>query len=301
MITREKVMKEIAAKTILQRQKPSLDFWFYQDYNINLYRGCSFGCIYCDSRSECYQNDEFDIVKPKRNAIRILELEMMKKRIKGVVGMGSMSDPYNPLEARLELTRSTLELFIKYGFGMSIITKSDLILRDLDLLKELNEKSSLIVNFTITTAADDLQKLIEPYSSPTSKRFAALKILNDNGIKAGIILDPILPFINDTEENIENIVALGKEHHINHIFGFFGVTLRDRQRDYFYRKLDEHFPGIKEKYIKRYGLNYSCVSDNAAKLKQLLREKTEGTKILIDIRKINESFLKQTEQLSLDL
>ncbi len=294
-------MEEIIAKTILQRQNGSMDNWFYHDYNINLYRGCSFGCIYCDSRSECYHNDDFDNVKPKKDAIKILEQELISKRKKGVVGMGSMSDPYNPLEKDLYLTRSAIKLFIKYGFGMTIITKSDLILRDIDVLKELNENQSLIVNITITTADDALQKKIEPYSTPSSKRFLAIRKLNEAGIKAGILLDPILPFINDTEENISNLVELAKINKSHHIFGFFGVTLRDRQRDYFYKKLDEQFPNIKEKYKKRYGLMYSCTSASARNLKRILVEKTKETDIITNIRKINESFLKKPVQISLDL
>ena len=184
-------MEEIAAKSILQTNKPDMSGWFYHDYNMNLYRGCPHGCIYCDSRSLCYGIEQFDIPKPKKDAIKILELELMKKRKKGICGMGSMSDPYNPLEKKLELTRTALKLFLKYAFGTSIITKSDLIIRDLDLLKEINKHHSVLVNITITTADVNLQKKIEPHSARTIKRFEALKILNDSGIKAGICLDPI--------------------------------------------------------------------------------------------------------------
>ncbi|MBI9008808.1 MAG: radical SAM protein [Tenericutes bacterium] len=294
-------MEEIYAKTILQRSKASMDGWIYQDYNMNLYRGCSHGCIYCDSRSLCYGIDNFDLVKPKKDAIKILELELMSKRIKGVCAMGSMSDPYNPLEKKLELTRNALKLFYKYGFGTSVITKSAMVTRDIDLFKLININKSVIVNITITTVDNELQKLIEPNSSTTLERFKAIKQLNEAGIKAGLMLMPILPYINDSIENLDKLIELAREYKAHHIFAIFGVTLRDRQREYYYKHLKKLFPGIVDKYKENYGESYSCQSPNAKMLYEHLTKKCEEYKILYKIKSINESFLKIPKQLALEL
>jgi DNA repair photolyase len=294
-------MEEVIAKTILQRSKPSMDGWIYQDYNMNLYRGCSHGCIYCDSRSLCYGINNFDIVKAKKNAINILELELMRKRIKGVCGMGSMSDPYNPLEKKLELTRAALKLFYRYGFGTSVITKSSLVARDLDIYKKLNENNSVLINITITTADETLQKIIEPRASTTLERFETLKKFSEAGIKAGIILTPILPYINDSVENLDRIIELSKKYKVNHIYAIFGMTLRDIQRDHYYKYLDKCFPGIKEKYISKYGNSYSCSSPNSNILYAYLAKKCKENNILFKIKDINKDFLKRPEQLALEL
>lgn len=294
-------MEEIIAKTIMQRTRPDMISWFYNDYNMNLYRGCSHGCIYCDSRSLCYGIDHFDTIKPKKSALAILESELRRKRIKGICGMGSMSDPYNPLETTLELTREALKLFIKYGYGVSIITKSATILRDLDLLKTLNERQSVLVNITITTADEGLQKIIEPRSSTTLERFEAIQILNENGIKAGITLMPILPYINDDEQNLLHIIELAKAHKANHIYAYFGVTMRDRQRDYLYQQFDTYFPGVKQKYQQIFKDRYSCYSPNHLRLYELLTEKCNKYNILHNMKDINQSFMKQSKQLSLNI
>jgi DNA repair photolyase len=293
-------MDEIYAKTIIQKNKPSMTGWFYHDYNMNLYRGCSHGCIYCDSRSLCYGIDDFDLIKPKKDAIKILESQLISKRKQGIVGMGSMSDPYNPLEKKLELTRSALKLFKKYGYGTSIITKSNLITRDIDILKEINQYQSVLVSITITTADPLQQKLIEPYSSTTIERFEAIKLLNENGIKAGICLMPILPFINDSLENLEQLIELASKYKVNHIFPGFGMSLRDRQRDYYYKYLDKYYPGKKELYIKTFGDAYSCSSPNAKQLNNLLEKKCAEKNILYKMIDINTSFLKIKEQLSFE-
>lgn len=204
-------MEFIKAKTILSKVKYG-NSWYGIDYNMNLYRGCSHGCIYCDSRSNCYRIDNFDIVKGKENALQILEQELYKKREKGVVGIGAMSDTYNPLEKEYELTRGALRLLLKYGFGVSIDTKSDLILRDIDLLKEINSKNDVIVKFTITTPKDELAKIIEPRVCVSYRRLQAIKTLSDNGIFAGVMLNPVLPFITDKEEDIKELVRLASEN-----------------------------------------------------------------------------------------
>ncbi len=294
-------MEELLAKTILQKTKPDIDFWFYNDYNMNLYRGCSHGCIYCDSRSLCYGIENFDKVIPKKDSIKILEEELIRKRKKGIIGMGSMSDPYNPLEKKLKNTRDALKLILKYGYGTQIITKSNLILRDLDLLKEINVHESVLVNITVTTADPVLQKIIEPFSSTTEERFEALKILNENGIKAGITLMPILPYVNDTVENLDALLEKAKAAKVHHIYPWFGLTMRDRQRDYLYQKLDEHFPGVRQKYEREFGQNYQANSRNSNTLYPHLQEKCKQYGILYNIRDINKSFVKPPKQMQLEL
>ena len=203
-------MKFIEAKSILQKVKFGYD-WYGIDYNMNLYKGCSHGCIYCDSRSKCYGIETFESVKRKTNALTILEAELLRKSEKGIIGMGSMSDPYNPTEKIVKDTRGALELIEKYGFGVSIDTKSDLILRDLDLLKKINTKNKVIVKFTITTPNDDLSKLLEPNVCVSSKRLKAIKTLTDNGLFVGIMLNPVLPFLTDKESDIKELIRLAKK------------------------------------------------------------------------------------------
>ena len=254
-------MKFVKAKTILTKVKDGSE-WYGVDYNMNLYGGCSHGCIYCDSRSNCYHIDNFNRVRGKENALYILEKELSKKRAKGIVGIGSMSDTYNPLEIKYEQTRGALKLISKYGFGVSIDTKSDLILRDLDLLKEINSKNNVIIKFTITTPDDKLSKIIEPNVCVSSKRLEAIKILSDNGIFVGIMLNPVLPFITDKEEDIKALVRLASEYGAKFIHTYMGMTLRENQRDYYFNKLEEHFIGLKSKYIKTYGDKYNCLPQN---------------------------------------
>ena len=227
-------MEFIKTKTILSKVKYGNE-WYGIDYNMNLYRGCSHGCIYCDSRSNCYHIENFDIVRGKENALNILlEQELSKKREKGVIGIGSMSDTYNPLEEVYEITRGALRIISKYGFGVSIDTKSDLILRDLDLLKKINERNNVIVKFTITTPSDELSKIIEPNVCLSSKRLQVIKELSDNGIFVGIIMNPVLPFITDSEEDIRELVKLAYENGAKFIHTFMGMTLRENQRDYYF-------------------------------------------------------------------
>ena len=195
-------MEFIIAKEILSKIQFDNSHWFGTDYNMNLYRGCCHGCIYCDSRSNCYNIVEFDKVKIKKDCLTILENQLKTKRKTGVIQIGAMSDTYNPFEKKYEITRNALKLIDKYGFGVAIATKSDLILRDIDILKKINEHSPVIIKFTITTFDDDLSKIIEPNVCPTSLRVEALKKLNLEGISTVVWLSPILPFINDTKSNI---------------------------------------------------------------------------------------------------
>lgn len=239
---------------------------------MNIYRGCKHGCIYCDSRSKCYQMDhEFEDIEVKKNAPELLENALRKKRKKCMIGTGAMCDPYIHLEEKLENTRKCLEIINSYGFGLSIQTKSSRILRDLDLLKKINEKTKCVVQMTLTTYDEDLCKIIEPNVSTTKERFEVLKIMRDNGIPTMVWLSPILPFINDTEENIRGILDYCIEAKVHGIICFgMGLTLREGNREYFYKKLDEHFPGMKEQYMKKYGYAYEVPSPNNDKLMSII-------------------------------
>ncbi len=294
-------MEFIKAKTILTKAKDGSE-WYGVDYNMNLYRGCSHGCIYCDSRSDCYHIDNFDIIKGKENMLHILENELSKKRLKGVVGIGAMSDTYNPMEIKYQQTRGALQLISKYGFGVSIDTKSDLILRDIDLLKEINSKNNVIIKFTITTPDDNLSKRIEPNVCVSSKRLEAIKILNDNGIFTGIMMNPVLPFITDKEEDIKKLVELASRSGAKFIHTYMGMTLRENQRAYYFDKLDEKFPGLKEKYIKTYGDKYNCLTPNYKQLYKAFTAECDKYGILYKMKDIMRAYKKDStndEQISL--
>ncbi len=239
---------------------------------MNLYRGCTHGCIYCDARSKCYQMEhEFEDIEVKSNALELLEKTLSRKRKKCMIGTGAMSDPYMHIEEKLQHTRKSLEIIDKYGFGLAIQTKSARILRDLDLLKSINEKSKCVVQMTLTTYDENLCRIVEPNVSTTRERFEALKIFRDNGIPTVVWLCPVLPFINDTEENIRGILSYCIEAQVKGILCFdIGMTLREGDREYYYQKLDEHFPGLKYRYIQKYGNAYQITSDNHDKLMKIL-------------------------------
>ena len=294
-------MEFIKAKTILTKVKGGSE-WYGVDYNMNLYRGCSHGCIYCDSRSDCYHIENFDTVKGKENMMQILENELSKKRVKGVVGIGAMSDTYNPMEIKYQQTRGALQLISKYSFGVSIDTKSDLILRDIDLLKEINSKNNVIIKFTITTPDDKLSKIIEPNVCVSSKRLEAIKILNDNGIFTGIMMNPVLPFITDKEEDIKKLVRLASEYGAKFIHTYMGMTLRENQRVYYFDKLDDKFPGVKEKYIKNYGDRYNCLVPNYKQLYKVFTDECDKYGISYKMNDIIRAYKKEStndEQISL--
>lgn len=238
---------------------------------MNLYRGCSHGCIYCDSRSRCYHMEHaFEDIEVKENAIPLLEAALKRKREKCMLATGSMTDPYIPLEEKLCYVRKALALADRYGFGFTLITKSDRVLRDLDLLKSINGKTKAVVQMTLTTADDTLCKKIEPNVSTTSQRVAVLKTLRDAGIPTVVWLSPILPFINDTQENIRGIVDACAEAKVYGILCFgMGLTLREGNREYFYHQLDRHFPGLKEKYMEIYGFQYEVTSPCNEELMEL--------------------------------
>ncbi len=292
------MIKEIQAKTLLARVKGP-DDWFGLYYTMNLYRGCQHQCIYCDSRSECYQIEDFNHdVLVKVNAIELLRRELAGKRIVGTIGTGSMNDPYMPLEAEVRLTRRALEGIAEFGFPVHAITKSDMVLRDLDLLEAISRKTYAAVTFTVTTADDALSKRLEPGAPVSSRRLAALRTMNRGGLLTGIALMPVLPFIEDTEENIRQIVALAAENGARYILPAFGMTLRDRQRTYYYDKLDRLFPGLRPRYEKTFGERYSASAQNAGRLgkvfNDLCREVGIATKmpVFIPQKRVREQSLQ---------
>lgn len=242
---------------------------------MNLYRGCSHGCIYCDSRSTCYHMEhDFEDIEIKENAIELLENTLKHKRKKCMIGTGSMTDPYIPLEMEIGNVRAALSMIYQYGFGFAVQTKSNLILRDIDLLHKINEKTKCVVQMTLTTADDDLCKKIEPNVCPTSERFEVLKKMRDMGIPTVVWLSPILPFINDTEDNISGILDMCIEAKVYGIICFgMGLTLREGNREYFYKQLDRLFPHLKAKYIQRYGNQYMIDSPNNHSLMKLFHHK----------------------------
>lgn len=255
---------------------------------MNIYRGCQHGCIYCDARSACYQmNHAFEDIEVKENAIALLEAALKARRKPCMIGTGAMSDPYIPLEQTLGMTRKALELIEKYGFGVAIQTKSDIILRDLELLKAINDRTKAVVQMTLTTADEKLCRLIEPNVATTARRVAALEQLRDAGIPTVVWISPILPFINDTEENLRGILEACIRARVRGIINFgFGVTLRDGDREYFYSQLDRKFPGMKERYIRTFGNAYEVNSPRNRELTALLRRICGENGILCDNEEI---------------
>lgn len=249
---------------------------FTSDYGINLYRGCTHGCIYCDSRSEIYgMNHKFEDIQVKENAIELLKKGLVKRK-PSMIGTGAMTDPYIPLEKRLGFVRKTLELVYRYGFGWSCITKSDLVLRDIDLLEKINEKTKAVVQVTITTADDELCKMIEPNVCPTSRRVEVLEKLKERNIPTVVWFCPILPYINDTEENVNRIMDCCIDADVKGVLNMgMGLSLRKGNREYFYRKLDEKFPGIKDTYIDEFGDSYFIHSSDNRKLRGILRKRCD--------------------------
>lgn len=255
---------------------------------MNLYRGCQHGCIYCDSRSLCYQMDHvFEDIEVKENAIVLLEQALKQKRRPCMIGTGAMTDPYMPLERELEMTRRALETIEKYGFGATVLTKSDLVLRDLDLLRRINENSKAVVQMTMTTYDEKLCRILEPNVCTTARRFEVLCRFRDAGIPTVVWLCPILPFINDTRENIEGILDYCVRAGVKGIICFnMGLTLREGDREYFYRQLDRHFPGLKQEYIRRYGNSYEVPSPRDQELMKLFHKTCEQAGILHDVNQV---------------
>lgn len=291
-------MEFIPTKTIISSYNENPN-WFGINYNMNIYKGCCHGCIYCDSRSSCYQIIDFDRVRIKENSIEIIRKELQSKRRKGVVGTGAMSDPYNPFEEKYELTRQALKLIDEYRFGIGIATKSDLITRDIDILKKIQSHSPVIVKMTITTFDDDLCKKIERKVCTSNKRFKAIKELSDNNIYTGILLMPLLPFINDNEENIKNIIKKAYECGAKFVFSYgLGVTLRTNQREYYFEQLRKIFPqqNLDETYMNTFGEVYENPSQNVNYLWKVFKEECEKYNILYKMEDIIDDYKSKYER-----
>lgn len=294
-------MNTIPAKTIISK-KPDAS-WFGTDYNMNIYKGCSHGCIYCDSRSDCYQIMDFDTVRAKENAINIIEAELRHKSRTGVIGTGSMSDPYNPFEKKYELTRQALQLIDQYHYGIGIATKSSLITRDIDLLCRIREHSPVICKITITSFNDTLAGKLEPGVCSSSERFDAVRRLSDAGIYTGLLMTPLLPYLTATEENVLNIVHQAHQCGARFIYPWFGLSLRTGQREYFYQKLTELFPGrnLKQEYQSLYGMSYTCQSPNAKELNKLFVKECNKLGIKYKMNEIIEGYRAEYEYKQMSL
>ena len=251
-------------------------------YGMNIYRGCSHGCIYCDSRSKCYQfTHQFEDIEVKQNAPELLEKALRSKRKKCMIGTGAMSDPYMHCEEELRLTRRCLEIINKYGFGAAIQTKSDRILQDIDLLDDINRSAKCVVQITLTTYDDELCSILEPNVCNTKRRIEVLEIMQERGIPTVVWLTPILPFINDTTENITALMNECVRTGVKGIIDFgMGLTLREGDREYYYAALDKYFPGMKQRYIRRYGNSYELPSPNARELMNIIQRKCKEKGIL---------------------
>ena len=271
---------------------------------MNIYRGCQHNCIYCDSRSLCYgMEHDFEDIEVKQNAPFLLEKALKSKRKKCMIGTGAMSDPYIPLERELKLTRQCLEIVERYGFGATVLTKSSDVLRDLDLFRSINSKSKAVIQMTLTTYDETMCKIIEPNVSSTKERFEALKIFRDNGIPTVVWLDPFLPFINDTEENIKGLLDYCVKAKVKGLICFdIGLTLRSGNREYFYKQLDRHFPKLKEKYIGSYGNSYEITSRNRDKLMKIITDVCRKNGIMYNVNEVFaylHRFESKEKQLSL--
>ena len=268
-------MHEIKAKGILSSQG-----------GINLYRGCTHGCIYCDSRSACYQMDhDFQDVAVKVNGLSLLEEALRRKRRPTMGGFGFMSDPYMPLERELRQTRGALELLAAYGFGVAVQTKSDLVMRDLDLLAEIHGNAKAVVQVTLTTYDEALCRILEPHVCTTARRVQVLEACRERGIPTVVWLSPILPFLNDTEENLMGLLRCCAQAGVKRIICFgMGLTLREGNRAYFYRQLDRHFPGLSDRYRRCYGNAYEVLSPNGANLMGLLHAFCREQNICVNLQ-----------------
>lgn len=286
-------MEPITARHLLTPVKGSMEDFFYADWNMNIYHGCSHGCIYCDSRSVCYQLTHFDSIRPKQNAISLLEHELRNKRTSGVITMGSMSDPYNPLEHSLGLTRQALELIRRYRFGAAFTTKSALCVRDTDLLADISRHSPVCARLTITCADDDLCRKIEPNVSLSSERFSAIRTLAMNNVYSGVWLNPLLPYLTDNEQNIRRIIQLTADHGGLFVVCFFGMTLRTGNREYYFNALERDFPGIRRKYLQRYGNAYELTAPDAERLYDTFRNECDKNHLYWRFSDINRKMFSR--------
>lgn len=259
------------AKTLLSR------------YNgMNIYRGCAHGCIYCDSRSECYQfTHAFEDIEVKQNAPQLLEQILSSKKTRFMISTGSMSDPYQPCEKELRMTQKCLEVIEKHGFGASVITKSDLVLRDIDLFQRINEKAKAVLQMTLTIADEKLSRKIEPGVCPSGRRYEVLKAFQERGIPAVVWMTPLLPHLTDTEENVRQILEYCFDAGVKGIICFnAGMTLRSGSREYYYQNLDRLFPGLSAVYQREYGNSYEVNSADQHRLMRIFHEECEKHGVL---------------------
>ena len=294
-------MEYVKTRTIMTKSDQG-NLWFGIDYHMNLYRGCSYGCIYCDSRSDSYHIKNFDEIKSKENALQILEEELASKQYRGVVSFGTLSDPYNALEEEYKITRGALELINKYGFGVSIDTKSDLVLRDIDLLKEIQKNNNVIIKISITTYEDELARVLEPKVISSTKRFEVLKTLRENGIYAGVLMTPVLPFITDSEDNIRNMVRIASLNKANFIYTKMGMTLRSNVHDYYYEHIEELYKGLSSDYKCVYGNSLVCNPLRYPDLLEFFVKECNRYHLLCDMSEIIKDYKKKismNEQISL--
>ncbi len=288
--------REIQVKGILNTV-PGEDEWFGLKYNLNLYRGCEHQCIYCDTRGACYQIENFNKeVLVKVNALELLEDALPRKRKAGIIGFGSMNDPYTPAELVYGLTGKALEIVARHHFPVHIITKSDLVLKDLEILKEINTVKAR-VSFSLTTVDDGLAARLEPGAPSPSRRLGAMEKLAAEGIETGAVMMPVLPFLEDTPENILSVVEAAAAHGAEYIIPAFGVSVREGQREYFYRQLDAHFPGIRQQYEQAFGWQYQCPARNQEELTRLFYDACQKLGLRTRVYPYPEN--PETQQLSL--
>lgn len=280
-------MQYIKAKTIIRKVTPNRDY-IPCEYAMDIYRGCNHGCIYCYARASHYEKtDNFACIRVKEDALRIIRDELRRKTEKGIILIGSVSDNYNIFEKDLCLTRHALELINAFDFGVSIITKSDLVARDTDVFMDIKENAPVCVNFSITCADDELSSKVEPFAPVTTKRMEAIKYLTDHGIHTGVLMDPVIPYLNDTEENITEMVKKAKAYGASYIYLSTMVTMADVQRDYFYQEAEKIIPGISDIYRKKYKEFYRCRSPKSRKLYQIFAEACDKEGINCNMRCAN--------------
>lgn len=280
-------MEFVDAKTIVTNNKVVSRGYLAAEYTMNIYRGCSHGCIYCFARSAYYKINDFDCVRVKKDALRIIRDDLRHKVKPGVVTTGGMSDPYNPEEKEHMLTRNSLELINAFSFGMCILTKSALVTRDLDILQDIKRHSPVTINFTITCADDCDSKKIEPNAAVSSERLNAINYLTKNGIITGVLMDPVIPYLTDNFENVRELVKKAKYHGASYIYASMGVTMEGVQRDYFYQEAEKISPGISEKYKNKYKEYYHCKSPRAQKLWEVFTSECIQQGIVYDMRAAN--------------
>ena len=279
-------METIPAKHLLHRNRSTE--WFGTDHTMNIYRGCCHGCLYCDSRSDCYRIERFDTVRAKADALRILRDDLARKARPAFIATGSMSDPYNPFEEELQLTRHALELIDAYNCGVAIATKSGLITRDIDILTSIQSHSPVVCKITVTTRDDALAAKIEPHAPPPSRRLAALEELAGAGLFAGVLLMPVLPFLEDSEENVRGVVEGAAQAGAKFVYPALGVTMRQGQREFFLDGLERAFPGqgLKARYMRQFGGRYQCASPRARALWKVFTAACRERGILYDMKSI---------------